>query len=101
MDIVKLKNGSEEAKPLVAVLMMTLRRLFEEAPTAAYDLVQMCRDKTARPWGNNGQVLEEMGLVENGRVGTSVRNVVLSAVSGDGLAMTLSSPTREQSEDSA
>ena len=93
METVTLKNGTEEAKPLVAVMMLTLEHLFEEDPIAAYELVMLCRNKDHVLFGNTGATLKDLSLVErDGRVCQSIRNVVLSAVVGDGLDMILQSP---------
>ena len=43
MEMVKLKNGSEELKSLVAVVMASIKKL---NPLAAYDLIMLCRDRT-------------------------------------------------------
>jgi hypothetical protein len=93
MKVIKLKNGSEEVEPIVLVTMASLHKLFQDQPIAAYELVMKCRDRTHKFWGNYQDVLEKWALVQSdGNVHDSIQNIVLSAVTGDGLYMTLSSP---------
>ena len=96
MDMVILKNGSEEAKVAVITIMTSLRAIFDVAPMAFYDLVMKCRDNNYSYFGDNMQKLEVLSLVQNGgEVHSVIRNVVLSAVSGEGLDLTLRSPIKE------
>jgi hypothetical protein len=93
VEVIRLKNGTEEAKPLVAVTMMSLEHVMDERPLALYDLVMMCRDHDYEPFGTNGDYLKDLRLVEqNGSIHDSIRNIVLSAVKGDGIDMVLGSP---------
>ncbi len=93
MNVVKLKNGAEEAEPLVTVMMMSLANLMKERPLALYDLAMKCRDKNYQFFGDNEKHLQDLELVGiSGDIHSSVRNVVLSAVHGDDLDMALSSP---------
>lgn len=100
MEEIKLKNGSSEPKPLVVVTMMSLDGLLKNHAAAFYDLVMICRTANRphqlnryQPFGNNGQVLQDLSLMDaDGNIHSSIRNVVLSAVTGDGLNMTLGSP---------
>lgn len=45
METVTLKNGTVEAKPLVAVTLMSLEHLINPDPIAFYELVMVCRDR--------------------------------------------------------
>lgn len=93
METVTLKNGAEEVKSLVVVTMLSLESLIEEQPFAFYDLVMVCRDRDYRPFGSNGDHLKSLALLQDGgHVHDSIRNIVLSAVTGDGLDMQLGSP---------
>ena len=90
METVRLKNGSEELKVLVNLTMFSLRSLLQDNPTDFYDLVMVCRNKN---YGvTNQTLLNRLGLMQGNLVHTSIKNVVLSAVIGDGLNMTLTSP---------
>jgi len=95
MKILKLKNGSEEVEPLVTTTMMALETLIVEEPLAFYDLVAKSRDKNRTFFGNGEKILEERALISNGIIHNSIRNVVLSAVVGEGLSMTLGNPLME------
>jgi|688.fasta_scaffold817402_3 hypothetical protein len=96
MQTVTLKNGAEEALPLVTVTMMSLRTLMEQNPIVFYELVTKCRDSNHRFFGNTGDSLKQLGLVQAGEhIHDSVRNIVLSAVKGDGFDMSLGSPFKQ------
>jgi len=92
MKTLVLKNGSEEAEPLVKVTMMSLRNLMETNLIAFYELVCLCRDGKHQLFGNTGEVLGKFSLVSNGQVHDSIRNIVLSAAEGEGLDMRLTNP---------
>jgi len=93
METVRLRNGAEEAKPLVAVIIMSLERLMNERPLALYDLVMKCRDRAYELFGTNGDYLKDLNLVDqDGSIHESIRNVVLSATDGEGMDMVLRSP---------
>lgn len=94
---VKLKNGSEEVSQLIPITMMALRRLMDEGKfIVVYELIQMCRDRNHKPWGETGADLKALSLASEfdgtWTVHKSIRNIVLSAVSGEGLDMTISDP---------
>ena|SRR3989344_1004550 len=91
-----LKNGAEEVEPLVRALMMSLRQLMREHPIVFYELVHLCRDRNHRLFVDAREVLDSFTLLErNGFPHDSVRNVVLSAVEGEGLDMVFTSPIAE------
>jgi hypothetical protein len=92
MKAVFLKNGAEEAEVLVRVVMLSLGNLMEQNPIVFYELVQLCKNREHKLFGNTGEILEKLRLVENGEIHDSIRNVVLSAVEGDGLNIRLTSP---------
>ena len=93
METIKLRNGAEEARPLVAVMMMSLEHLMDERPLALYDLVMRCRDRNYQFFGDNAKYLQDLSMVgSDGSIHDSIRNIVLSAVRGDGMDMILGSP---------
>lgn len=93
METVTLKNGSVEPKVLVDTLMRSLKLLLVNNPIAFYELVMKCRDRNHRFFGTAAEPLKNLALVQaDGDVHSSIRNVVLSAVSGEMLEMTLGSP---------
>lgn len=96
-ETVPLKNGTHEMRALVVVTMASLDRLVTKEPMGLYELVEVCRDLTHKPWGNTGVALKELALLDPaGRVHESIRNIVLSATTGEGLDMTLGSPVEEE-----
>jgi len=99
MKTVKLKNGGEEVDTLVTVAMFSLRGLMAEKPTVFFDLVMKCRDSKYVLFGEASKVLQDLALLEPDNIPhDSLRNIVLSAVTGDGLEMTLGSPLTEGTE---
>lgn len=65
----------------------------DERPLALYDLVMKCRDRSYQFFGDNEKYLQDLKLVEaSGDIHGSIKNIVLSAVRGDGIDMVLSSP---------
>lgn len=61
-----------------------------------YELVQLCRDRNHKLFGNTGEQLHNWGLIERHgdsfQVHDATRDIVLSASEGDGLEMTLGNP---------
>lgn len=100
MQIIKLRNGAEEAASLVMVTMMSFNRLVEEKPIVAYELVTLCRDPNHQLFGKTGDDLAALSLVQKSSDGyivhNSVRNIVLSAAEGDGFDMQFVSPVAAQ-----
>jgi hypothetical protein len=97
METVNLKNGSAEAKPLVAVTMLSLNSLFDKGMNGAlafYELVQKCNNPDHEIWGEaQSTLLMGLGLLDvNGDVHSLIKNVVLSAAQGEGLGLSLGSP---------
>lgn len=95
METVTLKNGTEEVKVLVQTTMMSLEHLVDTNPIAACELVEMCKDASHKPFGNTNNILEDLGLVNNGQVHTSIKNIVLSAFEGEGFDLHLTLPAVE------
>ena len=93
MEAVTLKNGAQELDIQVRAVMVSLEDLLGKNPIAFYELVMKCRDWNHQFFGNTGRELRDLALVQSdGNVHDSIRNVVLSAVVGDDLEMTLGSP---------
>ena len=94
MQTIVLKNGATEAVSLVNVTMMSINHLLSSKPMAFYELVEVCLDKKHKIFGNLSDDLIGLALLQNdGQPHGSIKNIVLSAVTGDGLAMTLEDPT--------
>lgn len=100
MEMIKLKNGAEVPKPLAQVLMMSLTSLWNDGIsgiTTCYDLVQICkRDPKYKKFGTNEDTLKRLSLIgADGQPHEYVRDVVLSAFTGEGLDLQLDSPVAE------
>lgn len=93
---IRLKNGTEEGRIVVTATMMSLRGLLEDVetggPIAFYELVMLARDRNHKLFGNTERTLRDRALFP---LHGSIRNIILSAVEGDGLDMTLGSPIAE------
>lgn len=105
---VRLKNGSEEAASLVGIIMKHLNQLVVSDPISLVELVSKCRDRHHSFWADSGDKLDKLRLVQRilgdggspeYRVHDCIRNVVLSAVTGDGLNISLGSPAAETKQD--
>lgn len=96
IEIVTLNNGAKEAKSLVNIAMFSLGILMEKQPIAFYELVMKCRDDKHEFFWNTSKVLKDLQLVENdGGIHDSLRNIVLSAIKGDWMDLTLMTPIQK------
>jgi hypothetical protein len=100
MQEVRLRNGSSEAAPLVAATLLSLRSLLSEDPISASELVCVARDPTHKLSGKTGDRLREWALLEHDgkSMHASVRNIILSAVEGEGFDLRLISPVQEEED---
>lgn len=79
----KLRNGSEEDARQVEMIVMTLRDLKEDNGKGGL-IAALRAARGATPDTLTAQMLDGYGLTAKGRMGQTVRNVVLSAVTGKG-----------------
>ncbi len=99
MEVLVLKNGTKEAEWLVKTTMILLEDLIKSNSVAFYELTMKCRDSEHQFFGKTAELLKELALVQgDGTVHDSTRNIVLSAVEGDGLKMKLVSPVPSASD---
>lgn len=94
MQTVKLRNGTEEVAMMVPIIMMHLKSMFADDPIAAYEIVMHARDRNHPPWNETMTArFKSLSLLESdGRMHDTVRNIIVSAVTGDLLDMTLRDP---------
>ncbi len=96
--LVTLRNGSEEAVVLVNTIMFVIRGLFDNGKFMIfYELVETCRDKNHKLFGDSGKQLEELQLINLTEDGTaqvhqSIRNIVLSCAEGEGMGLSVIDP---------
>lgn len=90
----RLKNGTEELGFLVVATMLSLKNLIGDDPISFYELVMKARDRNHKVFSQHQiDVLTGLSLMDpSGNLHQSVTNVVLSAVTGEGLDMTLGDP---------
>ena len=80
---------------LIVATVLNLERLIETDTIAAYELVELCRDRDHKLWGQTGETLLLSGLIESdGQPHDEIRRIVLAAIAGDGFDLRLL-PTRE------
>lgn len=92
MEMMKLKNGSEVAKPIMITVMMALNTLLQKMPMVAFEAVEMARNPNHQPFGETGEMLEKFGLLLNGQMHGAIRDVIISAAQGEGWDVTIGSP---------
>lgn len=93
-DLMKLKNGSAEPDSLVAAILLSVDKILEKNGLAFYGLVRVCRDRSHKVFSTVlSKLLKDAGLMQDdGTVHDSIRNVVLSGATGEGLGMTWGDP---------
>ena len=99
MEMLALNNGSSEPKPAVITSMMSIRGLWNEGIPgicAISDLYERCRNQSHPIANGEKQKLESLALLQpDGHVHDTIKNVVLSAITGESLAdMKLGSPIK-------
>ena len=96
MDIVRLKNGSEEPYPIVAVITMSLGDMLDQGlpgVLSAYDLVERCKNSKYQMSEDTEKDLIKQSLLQrDGQPHSSIRNIVLSSIQGEGLEMKFVDP---------
>ena len=91
--LTRLQNGSEEPSISVAVTMMALKNLIQDDPLSFFELVSKARDRGHEIPPHQTNVLVGLHLMEpEGTLHQTIRNVILSAVTGESLGMTLQDP---------
>ena len=79
--VVTLRTGAEVPEPLVKTALIAIARLNEINPVALIEAYEVARDKTHPPFGNTGEVLREIGLLErDGTMHDGTRDVLLATV---------------------
>lgn len=97
MDTIRLKNGADEALPLVSVIYNNLHLMVSEGGIHFYELVMKCRNRNHQFFGNAQEKLHALGFIQaDGSIHDSIRNIVLSSVEGDGMNMSLVSPIKTE-----
>lgn len=95
INILKLRNGNEVPEPIAISTMMNLNLLMEKDPIAFFELVAKCKNSQHKMWGKTEKTVSDFGLINSGSVHECIRDVVLSAVQGEGIEMVLGSPLEE------
>ncbi len=99
-ELARLKNGSDEAVVVVSATMISLKGLLGKGTSGLltfYDLTMLCRDPKYKMSEENMSTLKRLSLLEStGLPHDSIKNVVLSAVVGEGMKMSLISPYADE-----
>ncbi|MBL4694492.1 hypothetical protein JKY72_03945 [Candidatus Gracilibacteria bacterium] len=100
MEEVELKNGTFEVDLIVESTMAALTALEKSNFFVFSDLVMKCRYESHELVAITARELMRLGMVdkERGVVQEHVKNVLLSAVRGEGLMAILGSPLAEEGE---
>lgn len=78
--------------------MSALKSLHKNNLVALIELVQKCRNPEHKMSGNTLEVVTKMGLINNGSIHDIRRNIILSAVSGDGRDMRFVNPVKVEED---
>jgi hypothetical protein len=98
VELVTLKNGSTEPKPAISATALAAKYLMKSDPIAFYELVEICRNPNHTPFENTAEKLQSMALLGSNKLPhATVRNVIVSAVEGEKLAMVWTNPVAGQS----
>lgn len=84
-----LRNGKPVAKPLVAIIMLHIKRIYKETPIMLYDLLMLARDKDYIPFGKAKEDFESIGITQNGILHECTKDIILSSILMDGGPETL------------
>ena len=98
-EMVTLKDGYKVPQTVIRSTMMNLEIAQSKSPVALYDLVKKCQNVNykfaANPFGDSKAILTTYKLIdEKEQVHDITKHIVLSAVEGDGLSMTLRNPRK-------
>lgn len=85
----ELNNASTHPRIAVDVIMDILNTCLTEQPIPFFELVEKCRKPGHLLFGNSGDELKTRGLSPDDSL---VKDIILSSVTGDDLAMTFGSP---------
>ncbi|MDI6758871.1 MAG: hypothetical protein QMD94_04285, partial [Candidatus Omnitrophota bacterium] len=103
IQLVKLKNRAMEPEDVVMAAMLSLEQLRQHPKgfVLVHELRAKARDPQYKFFGDDTEAkLKKIKLIQsNGEIHESIRNVVLSAVVGDGLDIHLVSPLAEDGDD--
>lgn len=95
----KLKNGAEVPTALLAEVLPKLSGLLNYRAGYLYELTQLCRNPDYFTLPAFEAYMGLLGLIdEKKQVPADVRNIVLAAVSCEGMNLTLGSPLPEKEE---
>jgi hypothetical protein len=92
MQVVKLKNGAQVPVPTVVTVHMALESFMMDKTTAFFDFVMHIRGKKDNLSASVIEAATKYGLIGGTGIHNDVKAIVLSAVTGDGLQMSLGNP---------
>jgi hypothetical protein len=94
----KLRTGEMVASVTVTATMLSLEGLLAADPIAFYECVEMARRPSHLPLVSPDVVIENHGLLQDGRMHDEVRKVILAATEGEGTELRLVSPAQQMEE---
>ena len=91
--MITLRTGKTAPEPVVATTMLSLQHLCKKDPVSFYELVELCRDYSHQLWPGTEEQLIALSLIQpDCKVHSCVKDIVLAAVEGNGMNMSLRSP---------
>jgi len=101
LEIVTLKNGSTETRLAVVATYANLRRIIKAEnynhtkALALSVLVDHCRDPQCPIEPEQRECLQQLGLLQqDGTVHTTIKNIIVCAVVGEGFELYLQNPMK-------
>lgn len=89
---VALRNGAKVPNVAVSATMLALENLLDAHPMYFYELVMVARGEVNRIAGDSDVLVKQGLLTRDGKMHDITRDIILSAVEGEGISMTLISP---------
>jgi hypothetical protein len=99
MEMLLLNNGSTEPKPTVIATMMSLNGLWDKGipgMCTVSDLYERCCNPKHPIADREFTVLKNLALIQpDGRIHDSIKNIVLSAITGQSINIKMGSPIKQ------
>ena len=96
--LVELNNKTKYPHFFVGITMWSLNNLLKHHPTVFYELVQKCQNSQHEMLDNTEEIAKKRGLIkQDGKIHEAIKNVILSAVTVNGLEIILGSPIKNHS----
>lgn len=92
LEEIELKNGTTAPKALIVTTTLALDSLLSVNPMAFYEFHEKCKDDSHEIFGALENTIEACGLMQDGKIHDSVKNIALCSFEGEELELSLVSP---------